>query len=152
MKKTSTIILVLILLGLGAFFYFGSRGNPGAPESSIFASKDEKVIREKSLSFMEDLKYKDFQKAATYHSPEDQKNVDIPKLIERMFLVKPEQLDVMEYRILDADFDSSGQRARVKVKAKIHVLNTSEIRNPEIILYYHKKADQWYMELQSSLH
>lgn len=151
MKKTSSIIFVLIVLGLGVFFFFTTK-NPGAPESAIFASKDEKVVREKSLSFMEDLKYKDFQKAATYHSPEDQKKVDIPRLIERMFLVKPEQLDVMEYRILDADFDSSGQRARVKMKAKIHVLNTSEIRNPEVILYYHKKADQWYMELQSSLH
>ncbi len=34
----------------------------------------------------------------------------------------------------------------------MHVLNTDEIRNPEAILYYHKKDGNWYMELESSLH
>lgn len=149
MKKT-TLILVAVLLVLGTYFYFDARSShttvPG------FSSEDEKIVNAKSMSFLEDLKYKDFKKAATYHSPEDQKKANIPKLIQRVFLVKPELLDIMEYRILDTDFDSTGDRARVKIKSKVHVLNTEEIRNPEAILYYHKQNGQWYMELESSLH
>lgn len=149
MNKTK-VALAAILLILGIYIYYDSRSQhtsfPG------ISSEDERIVNQKSMSFLEDLKYKDFAKASTYHSPEDQKKANIPRLIQRLFLVKPELLDIMEYRILDTDFDSSGNRARVKIRSKVHVLNTNEIRNPEAILYYHKKDGNWYMELESSLH
>jgi hypothetical protein len=100
---------------------------------------------------MEDIKFKDFNKAASYHSPEDQEEVDIPKLMERLFKIKPELLDVMEYSILDSTLDSTGTRGRVKMKAKVNVLNSGKIKNPEFILYYKKEGDEWFMELESSL-
>ena len=56
------------------------------------------------------MQFKDFGKAATYHSEEDQESVDIPKLLERLFKIKPEFLDIMKYEITDVDIDKNGIR------------------------------------------
>lgn len=148
MKKSSfAFLLVLLLLG-GYFFYDASIWKNFI---SGFFSKDLKSLREMSLSFMEDIKFKDFESAAKYHSPLNQKKINIPRLIERLFKVKPEFLDIMDYQIIEASLDSKGKRARVKVQSKIHLLNTDKIKNPEVIFYFHNKHGTWYMELESSL-
>lgn len=147
--KKSTVALILVILCLGGYFALDSK----MTRNLFFGlfSEDLKIVRETSLSFMEDIKFKDFVKAATYHSPKDQESVDIPKLIERIFKVKPEFLDIIDYEILDTSIDSSGNRARVKLQSRIHLLNSDKIETPELILYYHKKSGRWYMELESSL-
>ncbi|EKD28668.1 MAG: hypothetical protein ACD_79C00249G0005 [uncultured bacterium] len=147
-KSTFTLLLVLIILG----GYLFSSTKDVKSYLLFFLSKDKKILCEKVLSFLEDIKFKDFISAAKYHSLDDQKKVNIPVLIESLFHIKPEFLDIMDYKILETSLDSSGKRARIKAKSRIKVLNTSEIRTPEIIFYFHKVGDQWYMELESSLH
>ncbi len=66
MKKT-TLALTFILLVLGVYFYYDSRSQHSS--LPIISSEDERIVNQKSMSFLEDLKYKDFDKAATYHSP-----------------------------------------------------------------------------------
>jgi len=147
--KKSNITFILVLLVLGGYIAYDVQGG-----RSFFLglfSKDQSIMSDNALSFMEDVKFKDFKTAATYHSPEDQKNVDIPRLIERLFRVKPEFLDIMEYNILETSLDSTGKRGRVKLKAKVRLLNSDEIKTPEVIFYFHKKGEEWYMELESSL-
>lgn len=147
--KKSTVAIILVILALGGYFAFDAK--LGRSFFLGLFSEDKKILREMSLSFMEDIKFKDFVKAATYHTPEDQKKVNIPRLIERIFRVKPELLDIMDYQILDTSLDSSKKRGRVKIEAKIHMLNSKKIRQAEMILYYHHKNGKWYMELESSL-
>ena len=148
--KRSSLLFLTVILALCA--WFASDAQWGRPLFTRLFSGELSALGESSLSFMEDLRFKDFEKAASYHHPEDREKVDIPRLIERLFKIKPEFLDIMDYRILDSALDSSGTRARVKVKAKVHVLNRDDIREPEFILYYHKDPDgNWYMELESSL-
>lgn len=142
----STVFFVL-LLGAGAA-YFWVTDESGI--NQVF-NPDIKVVEKKVLDFMEDIQFKDFTKAATYHSPDDQKKVDIPKLLESKFHIKPEQMDLKEFNILKTSIDSTGNRARAKVKSKIHVLSTDKIRNVEMMLYFHKNDGQWFMELESSL-
>ena len=147
--KKSTVAFVLIILALGAYFAYDAQWG-----RSFFLglfSEEKKIVNELSLSFMEDIKFKDFEKAATYHSPEDQKEINIPRLIEKIFKIKPELLDIMDFRILETSLDSSRKRGRVKVKAKVHTLNSDKIEHPEMILYFHNKNGKWYMELESSL-
>jgi len=148
MKKT-TVLMILIIGVLIA--YFAWEGGWGRDQFQSLFSGDRKAIDEMALSFMEDIQYKDFKKAAAYHHPDVQKKVNIAKMIRRLFKIKPELLDLMEYRIVETSLDSSNRRGRVKVKARVHVLNTKKIKNPELILYFHKKSDAWFMELQSSL-
>jgi hypothetical protein len=114
-------------------------------------SKEKNLLHNLTSSFLEDIRFKDFTKAASYHTPEDQKKVNIPNLIERIFQIKPEFLDIMKYEITSVDIDRSGNRARVKTHTTIKVLNTEEIKEPDVIFYWHKENGQWYMKLESSL-
>ena len=147
--KKSTLAFVLVLLLLGAYFSYDS--NWGRSLWTGLVSKDRQVLNDRALSFMEDIRFKDFEKAASYHHPEDQEKADIPRLIERLFKIKPELLDIMEYHILETALDSTGKRARVKISSKVHLLNSDEIKQPEMILYFHNRDEKWYMELESSL-
>jgi len=114
---------------------------------------DAQQLETYSKKFLEDLQFKDFQTAASYHSRDDRKTVDIPNLIERLFGIKPEFLDIMRFDIVKVQIDSTGKRARVKCHSVVKILNTSEIKEPEIMLYFRKDpAEGWVMELQSSLH
>ncbi len=147
--KKSTVAFILVVLVLASYFAYDAQWG-----RSFFIglfSEDLKIIRENSLAFMEDIKFKDFKSAASYHHPDDQKKADIPHLIQRLFKIKPELLDIMEYEILDTSLDSTQKRGRVKLKAKVHLLNADKIKSPEMIFYYHKKEGKWYMELESSL-
>ena len=147
--KKSTVSFILVLLIVGGYVLYDTR--KGGPFFPGLFSRDKGAMNAMALSFMEDIKYKDFEKAATYHTPEDQKKVDIARLLEGLFRVKPEFLDIMEYSILDTSIDSTQKRGRVKLKAKVNLLNSTETRNPEMIFYFHKKEGKWFMELESSL-
>lgn len=115
-------------------------------------SGDRSVLAEKSIAFFEDLQFKDFDKAAEYHSPEDQESVNIPRLIERIFVIKPELLDIESYKVERIHIDRSGNRARVFMSVFFKVLNTGREAERDIILYYYKDhRDYWYMKLESSL-
>ncbi len=150
MKKIAGAALFLLLAGGGyaaavhlsggAFYDFG-----------LPLGGDLGELRRTTLAFWEDLQFKDFDKAATYHAPDRQDEVDIPFLIERLFVVKPEALDIME--IVMADLDSSGLRARIKTRVKARDLITEGVREREIMLYFQRDSleSPWYMELESSL-
>lgn len=150
MKK---ILILFVFLAACAFaaLVISNRASGGAGIGTGSAA-DRGQLSQMSLKFMEDLRFKDFQHAASYHSVEDRKKVNIPQLIEQWFAVKPETLDIMRYEIQKVDIDSTGKRGRVKVKTVIKILNANEIKEPEMMLYFFKDpAEGWIMELESSL-
>lgn len=145
MKKKLIFISLLVVLASGAGLLIATK-----PE--IFGG-DTATLRKLGKSFLEDIQFKDFKKAASYHEEAKRKTVDIPFLIERIFLVKPEQLDIMEYEILFAKVDSTKMRGRVKAKVKVNNLLRKEIQNRELVLYYYRKEEKgpFYLRLESSL-
>ncbi len=151
MKKVVLIFVLLVALAMG-LLYLSSPGTDITSTFSKVTSEDIRELRARSIDFLEDLQYKDFDKASSYHSNDDRKSVDIPVLIERLFAIKPEFMDIMRYEIKDVDIDRSGDRARVKTHTIIKVLNTDEIREPDVILYWRKDPKEgWVMKLESSL-
>lgn len=118
--------------------------------TGLFNSEKSK-LQDLMISFLEDIQFKDFQKAASYHSSEDQKNANIPKLIEEKFKIKPELMDIREYQIEDVDIDRSGNRARIRTMTHVKILNSDELRDIESIFYWHKTDGVWNMQLKSSL-
>ncbi|MEC7946839.1 MAG: hypothetical protein VX265_04680 [Myxococcota bacterium] len=140
---------------VGFLSYLGlARVSGGAyPTPGIPLGGDLGELRRTSMTFWEDIQFKDFDRAATYHSPEKQAAVDIPFLIQRLFAVKPEALDVMSYEVVLADIDSTGDRGRVKTRVKVKILVDKKIREKEVMLYFHRQdaASPWYMELEDSL-
>jgi ribosomal protein L23 len=150
-KKVAFVFACLLIVAV-ALLYFSSDG-PSLPGPLAAATGDSKILRQRSIDFLEDLQFKDFDKAASYHSTEDRKKVNISKMIERLFAVKPEFLDIMRYEVKSVDIDRSGDRAKVKTKTVIKVLNTSKIEEPEVLLYWRKDPKEgWVMMLESSLH
>lgn len=153
MKKVILIFALLVGLAMGLLYMTKTSGRGIGTAFNQVASADVKHIRERSKDFLEDLQYKDFKKAGSYHSTEDRKSVDIPVLIERLFAVKPEFLDIMRYEIKKIEIDRSGDRAKVKTQTTVKLLNTNKIKKPEIILYWRKDPKEgWVMKLESSLH
>lgn len=146
MKKVMLVLGVLILGGVALLVGMGQGGvNLGG--MSWAWNSEKAVLEEKARSFLEDLQYKDFKKAASYHTFNDQKKADIPKLIERLFQVKPEQLNIRNIRVTEVTLDRSGDRARTFFTATTEVLNSNrgkkdkpnEERDVEGILYWHKR-------------
>ena len=152
MKKALTALLVLTLLTGG---YLGVAHLSGGVfwTMGLALGGDRGALRRIALDFLEDIQFKDFESAAMYHAPELIESVDIPFLIQRLFAVKPEALDFMDYEVVFADIDSSDLRARVKVRVKAKLLVDERIEERELILYFDRDSldDPWYMKLEDSL-
>lgn len=129
MKKTTiaTLAAFLVLGAIGVLLY-GPLG------------EDARVVRHLSDRFMEDLQFKDFRSSGLYHHRFDRDRVDIGKALERLFLVKPEMLNIIDYELVEADVDSSGERARVHVRTRFKRLNMKdEPEDGELMLYWIKR-------------
>ncbi|MEQ8191110.1 MAG: hypothetical protein ABRQ39_24310 [Candidatus Eremiobacterota bacterium] len=151
MKKLGILIVLLIIIA-AVVLVAGSRYSIKLGNINLAINQDKDILSSKIMSFLEDIEYKDFKKAATYHNTEDQKNVDISKLIEEKFFVKPEFLDIMKYEVKEIEIDSSGKRSKVKTRTIFKVLNTGEVKDMDMIFYFQKADDgNWYMQLKSSL-
>ena len=152
MKKALTALLVLTLLTGG---YLGVAHLSGGAfwTLGLALGGDQGALRRLALDFLEDIQFKDFESAARYHAPDLIETVDIPFLIQRLFAVRPEALDFMDYEVVFADIDSSDLRARVKVRVKAKLLLDERIEERELILYFDRdSADSpWYMKLEDSL-
>jgi len=119
---------------------------------SINLNSDQAYLEKSTDAFLEAIKFKDFEKAASFHHPDKLKAKDVPALIEKRFMVKPELLDISGSEILLVEMDSQGSRARVKTRSRVSILNSGKERNVDIIFYWQKDLDgKWYMTLDSSL-
>ena len=152
MKKALMALLVVGLLFGG---YLGVAHVSGGAFSTLGLALggDRGALRRIALSFLEDVQFKDFVSAAAYHAPDLIDGVDIPFLLQRLFAVKPEALDIMDYDIVFAEIDSSDLRARLKARVKVKLLLDETIQEREFILYFDRDSvdDPWYMKLEDSL-
>lgn len=152
MKRAIWTVLIVAGLGGGwlgiAHFSGGSFNTLGLPLGG-----DSGELRRTAESFWEDLQFKDYSAAAAYHAPDLQDAVDIPFLIQRIFLLKPEMLDIMEYEIVMVDIDKSGNRARLRTRLKVKDLTRNKVKEQQVMLYFARDdADSpWYMRLEDSL-
>lgn len=152
MKKIIAIFAVLILAAFGLLYFSSDQGGSEIFNVAQMASKDVRILRARTVDFLEDLQYKDFDRAASYHLSAERAKVNIPHLIERIFAVKPEFLDIMRYEIKKVEIDRSGDRAKVMTHTVVKMLNINKIKEPEVIFYWHKDPKEgWVMKLESSL-
>jgi len=126
----------------GAWFTFG-----------LPLGGDRGELRRLGFGFWEDIQFKDFEAAAAFHEPDRQAEVDIPYLIERIFLQKPELLDISDLEVMLADIDSSGNRGRVLTRMRVRDLAMEKVHDKEVMLYFYRegKGSPWYLDLETSL-
>lgn len=147
------LFLGLPTILLGGYLALAHLSGGAFPTPGIELGGEQGGLRRLTMAFWEDIQFKDFQKAASYHAPDKQASVDIPFLLERIFLQKPEMLDFLSFEVVMVDVDSSGLRARVKTRARVRDLAREKVDERELMLYYKRasKADPWYMDLETSL-
>jgi hypothetical protein len=152
MKKL-LVTLVLLVAVVGGYFLAAHLSGGAFYAFGVPVGGDRGRLRRLATAFLEDVQFKDFKRAASYHAPETQQGVDIPFLIWRLFQVKPEALDIMKHEIMFAETDSTGLRGRVKARVRFKELIRGEIRSQEFILYYERATlgAPWYMKLEDSL-
>jgi len=150
MKARWIILAAVIVVGLVALC-LGWRYGFGVGSWSVTFNKDKAELYRKTERFLECLKFKEFEEAASYHPPDEAEAVDIPELIWRVFQIKHEQLDIRSWEEPIIELDSTGKLAVTKTKTKVKVLNTGQERDVEINFYWKKRGDAWYMDLRSSL-
>lgn len=154
MKKF--FVFAAILLSLVTYFGYTGYGIR-IGEFTWSLAPDRQLIYDNNRRFLEDIQYKDFAHASTFHTEEDRKKKDLPKLLEEKFLVKPELLDIRSFEILQVELHSSGDRARVKTKTTAKILNSEQssgkedVKNIESLWYWKKLGSKWFMDLSSSL-
>lgn len=143
MKK---LIAIVILLGaIAAAAYLAKEGHiPGLQTDSM-------VIKRQTYRFFECIKFKEFTEAANFHDEVDRKKADIPKMLEDLFKVPPENLDFQDIHVADTSIDSSGELGKTRTQVVVKLLNTNKIKRPEMILYWKKSGDQWFLKLESSI-
>lgn len=152
MKKALTLLMLIAAL-LGGYLGAAHLSGGAFWTLGLPLGGDRGILRRMAMDFMEDVKFKDFVSAAGYHAPELIETVDIPFLIQRLFAVRPEALDFMDHEVVFAELDSSGLRARVKIRVKAKLLLDQRIEERELILYFYRDSlrDPWYMKLEDSL-
>lgn len=152
MKKVLILVLTLGVL-TGGYLTVAHVSGGAFWTMGLALGGDRGALRRVAMQFLEDIQFKDFVSAAGYHAPELIESVDIPFLLQRLFQVRPEALDLMDYEVVFADIDSSELRARVKVRVKAKILLDERIEEKEFILYFYRDSvnDPWYMKLEDSL-
>lgn len=128
MRKTTviTILVVMVMGGVFAALFLGPKFGKTAAVNSL------------AKKFLSDVQFKDFRQAALYHHKLERGRVDIGRTIEKLFLLKPEMIDIREFRIVKSAID--GNRARVHMNAKFQRLNMKkEPEEGEIVLYFLKR-------------
>ncbi|MCA9550129.1 MAG: hypothetical protein KC933_08845 [Myxococcales bacterium] len=156
MKSAIILGLVLLVAG-GVLFYVSQPGGVAVP--GVVATGDRGYIRDRTWEFLEDIKFKDFAKASTYHLESTQKARDIPNLLQRVFKIPHEVLDIQDFEIIEVELDTGKTRGRVRTLVRYHVLGDREVRekedaqrDTEMLFYWFKQPDgSWVMELESSL-
>ena len=87
MKKWLILASVLVIL-VGGYLGLAHLSGGAYPAPGLALGGDRGDLRRTTLAFWEDIQFKDFDKAATYHAPDVREDVDIPYLIERLFITK----------------------------------------------------------------
>jgi hypothetical protein len=145
------LVLALVLVGLLIYSVSSRYGMRLGPVRLSWAP-DKHAVETRIFDFLEGIQFKDFERAARVHSEKDQEGRNIPELIEKKFMIKPELLDIKSFEIVHIDLTHAGERAKVLTKVHVMLLNSGEpIKEIEAVFYFKRAEGQWVMDLQSSL-
>ena len=118
------LVLVVVAAGIGLYFC-ADRYGVRVGSYALVLDPDRDVIHRNTRRFLEDLQFKDFKHAGTFHTEKEQSERNIPELIEKKFAIKPELLDIRHFEVLRIDISDDGDRAKSVSNVTVKFLNTS---------------------------
>ena len=141
MKKWLFLIVVILAVA-GGGYAIQSGYTP-------FFHSEKKIIRGQTLQFWEFIRFKSFDQAAVFDEDEDRETT--ARLIEGIFRIKPENLDIQRVDVISVEIDSSGDLARSKTRLEGEMLNPKRAETIEVMLFWRRDGDKWRLKLRSSL-
>ncbi len=149
MFRVFLVVSILLAMFGAGYYVVGGSVNVGP----VVMNSDSSRLRKRANQFWEDIQFKDFDAAAAHHENQLSEKIDIPFLIKRIFLVKPEVLEILDYEIVYARIDSTDRRARVKFVVNYKELVREKFGKREIMLYFYRAnaSGQWFLKLEDSL-
>jgi len=150
MKKIGIALIVVVGIAAAALAMANRYGVELGPYE-LALNRDKKALHDNMVGFLEAMQFKDFDKAGNYHNEEDRSKRNLAELIESKFYVKPEQLNIMDFRIDRLWISEAGDRGRCLTTNTVRKLNTDEVRDIEAMFYWAKENGEWYLKLESSL-
>jgi len=151
MKWILRLLLIAALATLGYFVAAHFSGG-SLPTFGLEIGGEKATVRANALKFWEDIKFKDTTSALTFLPNGKNSKVLLNSFLQKTFQCSPEKLDIEEYRIENLELDSTGKRARVKVKIWAHNLSTNKALEPQVLLFFHFDHITlgWMLDLSSS--
>lgn len=150
MKRIGMAVILVVALAAVALAVAGHYGVDLGPYE-LALNRDKKALHDKMTGFLEAIQFKDFDKAANYHNEEDRSKRNLAQLIESKFFIKPELLNIMDFRLDRVWITRAGDRGRCLTTSTVRQLNTEELRDIEAMFYWAKENGEWYLKLESSL-
>ncbi len=90
-------VLLLIVCTFSTLYYLAGGEYKVA---NVFLTSGKAKLKNRANQFWEDIQFKGFQAAAAHHEQHLSDTIDISYLIQRLFLIKPEILEIIDYQIL----------------------------------------------------
>lgn len=150
MKKGLIIVAIVLVLGLIVLLCGDPHGLKIGGLRLLSFSRDPAILFDKANRWLECIQFKEFEEAGAMSVPEDRGKANVPKLIWEMFKIKHEQLDIQEWDRVMVHVDSSGTLGRTKTRSTVKLLNTEEVRPVELMLYWKKQNEEWYLDIRRS--
>ena len=141
MKKWIFLIFVVLAAAVGGYAIHGGY--------TPLLHSDKKVIRDQTRRFWEFVRFKSFDQAAEFDHDEDKETT--ARLIERIFRIKPENLDIQRVDVVSVEIDATGDLARSKTRLEGEMLNPKKAKTIEVMLFWRREGDAWMLRLRSSL-
>lgn len=110
-------------------------------------------LRTLTMSFWEDIKFKDYKKAASYQAETKRSESSISALVEQVFGLPAQSVDLMEFSVVEAELDSTGNRARLKSRVKAKDLVKGKVHTREVMHFFHRDTPQaaWVLDLDHTV-
>lgn len=143
-------LLVVIILCAGGYFIAAYLSGGSLPTYGLVMGGERGAARQVVLKFWEDIKFDDPKSAAKLMMPDAQDSALVSTFLSKLFHVQPEKLDIVSYKIIAVEIDSTGSRARVKNSILAKNLTSQEAVNTEAMLFLRKVDNNWYLDLGSS--
>ncbi len=125
-RSNIIVVIVLAVLGVGGYIFLN---NPAGSDAAIVSALGREC--------WESIQFKRYRKASLSPHKLERDRVDIGKAIEKLMLIKAEQLEIKRFDVVKAKVDSDGDGASTKLRVIYRRPNQKkEPEEKDVMLYW----------------
>lgn len=147
MRKIIWIVLILLIAALGYIGYAHFSGG-AVPTLGLPIGGDRALIREKVLTFFEQIKFKN-RNALKRFVDAGVSDEELSLFLSKTLGAEADRIDLLSSHIKDVELDSQGLRARVKVELFGHNQDTNRPLLRDAVIFLYKASEKWLIDTKT---